>query len=141
MQISLRKPGGQMSTCIRRKLPFAISLALLSSAALFAQPQHEVPYPRIDNAIGYKVDAGWPLEKPAGGEWAAMSGVAVAPDGNVWTFNRGKIPVQVYNPQGKLVKYWGEGIFKNPHTVRFDKAGNLWLIDTLSHTVRKFSQD
>jgi len=70
-----------------------------------------------------------------------MSSVAVAPDGNVWTFNRGKIPVQVYSTQGKLLKAWGEGMFTNAHTIRFDNAGNLWIIDTNSQTVRKFSED
>jgi hypothetical protein len=93
-----------------RLLLLIVSL-LLTPGVAFPQPQHTVPYPRIDNAIGYKVDPSWPLEKPPGGEWAAMSGVAVAPDGNVWTFNRGKVPVQVYSPQGKLLKFWGEGMF------------------------------
>jgi len=118
-------------------------LVLMPVAALAQtnQNQHAVPYPRIDNTIGYKVDPNWPSEKAPGAEWAAMSGLTVAPDGNVWTFNRGKIPVQVFSPEGKLLKYWGEGMFKNPHTVRFDNAGNLWLVDTLSHTVRKFTQD
>src|SRR5688572_30514335 len=102
------------------------------SGLAVAHSQHPVPYPRIDNATGYKVESSWPLEKPPGGEWsAAMSSVAVAPDGNVWTFNRGKIPIQVYSPQGKLVKYWGEGLFKNAHTVRFDNTGSLWIVDTL----------
>jgi sugar lactone lactonase YvrE len=114
---------------------------ILTTVTAFAQPQHAVPYPRIDNAIGYKVDANWPLEKAPGGDWAAMSSVAVAPDGNVWTFNRGKIPVQIFSPQGKLVKAWGEGMFTNAHTIRFDNAGNLWIIDTNSQTVRKFSDD
>jgi hypothetical protein len=135
--------GGTMQTSIRAKLLTAVAGVLLISGAVLAQgPQHAVPYPRIDNATAYKVDPSWPLEKPPGGEWtAAMSSVAIAPDGNVWTFNRGKIPVQVYSPQGKLLKYWGEGMFKNPHTVRFDNAGNLWIVDTLSQTVRKFSPD
>jgi DNA-binding beta-propeller fold protein YncE len=121
--------------------PFALCLFLLHAAAALAQPQHAVPYPRIDNAVVYKVDAGWPMEKPPGGEWGAMSGVAIAPDGNIWTFNRGKIPVQVYTPQGKLVKAWGAGMFRYPHTVRFDNDGNLWILDTPSHTLRKFSSD
>src|SRR5262245_30864294 len=125
----------QMSLKARFSL-IGISMLLVSGVAL-AQPQHAVPYPRTDNAAGYKVDASWPLEKPPGGEWAAMSSVAVGPDGNVWTFNRGKIPVQVYTPEGKLVKSWGEGIFKNPHTIRFDKSGDLWVTDTQSQTVRK----
>jgi hypothetical protein len=115
---------------------------LSTGAALAIQNQHAAPYPRVDNAIGYKVDPSWPTEKPPGGEWlAAMSSIAIAPDGNIWTFNRGKIPVQVYTPQGKLVKHWGEGMFRNPHTVRFDNAGGLWIIDTLSHAVRKFDTD
>ena len=33
-----------------------------------------------------------------------MSGVAIAPDGNIWTINRGAIPIQVYTPAGALVK-------------------------------------
>ena len=130
-----------MQISIRTRLPLAFVALVLISGVAFAQNQHPVPYPRIETVIGYKVDPNWPLEKPAGGEWAAMSSVAVAPDGNVWTLNRGKIPVQVYSAQGKLLKYWGEGMFKNAHTVRFDNAGDLWLIDTLSQTVRKFSQD
>ena len=121
-------------------LPALICLTVGASVA--QTPQHNVPYPRIDNAVGYKVDPAWPSERPPGGEWtAAMSSVALGPDGNIWTFNRGKIPVQVYTPQGKLVKFWGEGMFKNPHSIRFDSAGRLWVIDTLSHTVRNFSLD
>lgn len=130
-----------MHANIPASLPVLACFILLSSMAAIAQPQHAVPYPRIDNAAGYRVDPSWPLEKAPGGDWAAMSGLAIAPDGNIWTFNRGKIPVQVYTPQGKLVKHWGEGMFRNPHTVRFDREGNLWVIDTQSHTVRKFSAD
>lgn len=122
-----------------------VGLMLLASVA-FAQPApRAVPFPRIDDTLGYKADAGWPKDKPpAGGEWnAPMSSVAIGPDGNVWTFNRGKIPVQVYSPDGRLVKFWGQepGLFKNPHTVRFDKAGNLWLVDTMHQTVRRFTTD
>jgi hypothetical protein len=116
---------------------------VLCCAAAFAQtPQHNPAYPRIDNATGFKAVPDWPKEKPPGGEWtAAMSSVAVAPDGNIWTFNRGPVPVQVYSPDGRLVKAWGQGMFKNPHTVRFDHSGTLWLVDTLSHTARSFTPD
>jgi DNA-binding beta-propeller fold protein YncE len=119
-------------------------IASVSASTALAQPAiHVPPYPRIENTIGYKVDPSWPLEKPPGGDWnAAMSSVALGPDGNVWTFNRGKIPVQVYSQDGKLVKYWGgDGVFKNPHSIRFDSAGNLWIVDTGTSTVRRFSLD
>ena len=120
------------------------SICSLSAALALAQPPpHVPPYPRMDTAIGYKPDPNWPKEKAPGGDWGAMSSVAIGPDGNIWTFNRGKIPVQVFSPEGKLVKFWGQdgGLFKNPHTVRFDSAGGLWLVDTLTQTVRKFSPD
>ena len=119
-------------------------LLVLAASLAYAQPAPPAhPYPRVDDTIGYKADPDWPREKPPGGEWtAAMSSVALGPDGNVWTFNRGKIPVQVYTQDGRLVKYWGEGgLFKNPHTVRFDGAGNVWIVDTSTQTVRKFTPD
>lgn len=125
-----------------RILAQVILMAALGSG-VYAQPiPHVPPYPRTDDTVGYKVDASWPQEKAPGGEWAAMSSVAVAPDGNIWTFNRGKIPVQIFTPEGKLVAFWGQdGLFKNPHTVRFDHAGSPWLVDTGTHTVRKFTSD
>jgi hypothetical protein len=118
-------------------------LGSLSATLALAQPAaHVPPYPRSDLAIGYKADPSWPKEKPPGGEWGAMSSVAIGPDGNIWTLNRGKIPVQVFTRDGALVKYWGQdGLFSNPHTIRFDKAGGLWIVDTGTQTVRKFTLD
>src|ERR1700689_2160406 len=102
-------------------MPRVLFAALIVSSAAFAQPAvHVPPYPRIENTIGYKVDPAWPNERAPAQEsnWAAMSSVAFGPDGNVWTFNRGKLPVQVFSPDGKFVKAWGgDGTFKNPHSI------------------------
>jgi DNA-binding beta-propeller fold protein YncE len=118
-------------------------MSLVAGAAVAQPAPHVPPYPRVDDTLGYKIDSNWPQEKPPGGDWtAAMSSVAIAPDGTVWTLNRGKIPVQVYTPEGKLVKSWGGGgLFQNPHTVRFDNSGNPWFVDTGTHTVRRFTTD
>ena len=118
-------------------------LALTFAALVTARAQvTHAPFPKVDNVAAYKVDATWPREKPPGGEWtAAMSSVALAPDGNIWSLNRGAIPIQVYSPDGKLIKAWGQGMFKNPHTIRIDPQGGLWVIDTLAQTVRKFSPE
>src|SRR5262249_6436165 len=120
-----------------------IGTLIIVASGSRALAQNSTPaYPKVDNAIGYKVDATWPKERVPGGDWGFMSSVAVGPDGNVWTFNRGKIPIQVFSPDGKLVKFWNqEGLFKNPHTIRFDHAGNLWIVDRDLHTVRKFTTD
>jgi streptogramin lyase len=105
------------------------------------QAQNFPDYPKQDLADGYKVVEGWP-QKPPDAVWGAMASVTVDPSGNIWTFNRGNIPVQVYRPDGTLVKTWGTGgIFKNPHQIRFDKDGNLWAADNGYHTVRKFTAD
>ena len=120
----------------------AVGVCLVIVARLAEPAPPARTYPQIDNAVGYKADPDWPKEKPPGGEWGGMSSVALGPDGNVWTFNRGKIPVQVYTQDGRLVKYWGQdGLFKNPHTIRFDNSGNLWIVDTRMQTVRKFTPD
>ncbi len=96
-------------------------------------------YPHVDLAFSYRVDSSWPADRIPGDTWGAMSSVAMGPDGNVWTFNRGKIPIQVYTEDGKLVRHWGGQVFKKPHTLRFDRGGNLWASDTGTHTVRKLS--
>jgi hypothetical protein len=53
--------------------------------------------------------------------------------GNIWTLNRGNIPVQIYRPDGTLVRMWGrmwgQDVFKSPHQIRFDKDGNVWAAD------------
>src|ERR1700761_5778628 len=130
-------PDRCMMTAMKRHICIVWWL-MTTGSVVFAQPAPPAhPYPRIDDTLGYKADPGWPREKPPGDEWTApMSSVALGPDGNVWTFNRGKIPVQVYTQDGRLIKYWvQDGLFKNPHTVRFDSAGNLWIVDTQTQTV------
>lgn len=95
-------------------------------------------YPKVNTAIGYRFVEGWP-HKAAGVAWGAMPGIAVDASDNIWTFNRGKIPVQVYRPDGQFVKMWGEGMFKNPHAIRFDNDGNVWVCDNIAQTVMKLT--
>ena len=61
------------------------------------------PYPKLNQAIGYEVDPAWP-KKPDHIQWKLMCGVAVDAEDNVWTLNANNPPVQVYDPEGNLVK-------------------------------------
>ncbi len=70
-----------------------------------------------------------------------MAGIALDAAGQIWLFNRGDVPVQVYTAAGKLVGSWGRGQFREPHQVRVDGEGNVWLIDSGLHVVRKYAQD
>jgi len=97
-------------------------------------------FPRLDTADSYRVVEGWP-DKPADLRWGAMAGIAVDASDNVWTFHRGETPVQVYRPDGSLLKSFGRGMFKSPHAVRIDRQGFPWVVDTGYHTVRKMTLD
>ena len=54
-----------------------------------------------------------------------MSGIAVAPTGNIVTLNRGYHPVLEFKSDGTFVRSWGEGsrMFDGAHNVRFDPQG------------------
>jgi len=70
-----------------------------------------------------------------------MAGIAIGPGDQIWTFNRGAMPVQVYTPDGKFVRSWGQGDFREPHQVRIDPKGNVWLVDSGLHVVKKFTSE
>jgi hypothetical protein len=123
---------------------FLLSCLVSTSAA---QDREQAPkdavrtsYPRINLSTGYEVISSW----PAGHKdlaWGAVAGIAIGPEDQVWTFNRGTVPVQVYSANGELLRSWGEGLFREPHQVRIDRQGDVWLVDSGQHCVRKYTPD
>jgi DNA-binding beta-propeller fold protein YncE len=105
-----------------------------------AKPTLHPFYPRIDLATGYDVVPSWPA-RPAELTWGAMAGIAIGPSDEVWTFNRGAVPVQVYTTAGAIVRSWGKGAFREPHQVRIDHEGNVWVVDSGLDVVRKYTPD
>jgi len=97
-------------------------------------------YPRTNLATGYEVISTWPAH-PKELVWGEMAGIAIGPSDQVWTFNRGAVPVQVYTANGALVRSWGQGQFGEPHQVRIDQKGNVWLVDSGLHVVRKYTPE
>jgi sugar lactone lactonase YvrE len=92
---------------------------------------------------------------PAGLKWAAVIGAEPGPDGNIYVLHRcfqnscaGRTepPLLEFDPTGKLLKSWGEGMFVFPHGFHVDREGNVWVTDARSqdgkgHQVLKFSPD
>src|SRR5262249_21150780 len=95
---------------------------------------------KINTAIGYEVDPAWP-KRPANMDWAAMSGVAVDAEDNVYLFTRSKNPVQVYDADGKFLRSWGQDVIKSAHHIKIDGKGNVWIADIGHHVVRKFTPE
>src|SRR6202140_4658338 len=72
-----------------------------------------------------------------------VSGIAVAPNGNFVTLNRGYHPVQEYKSDGSFVRSWGEGstMFVGAHAVRYDPQGNLWYVDAADNIIYRFDSE
>jgi DNA-binding beta-propeller fold protein YncE len=69
------------------------------------------------------------------------SAVAMSDAGEIYILHRGDAadPVLVLNSDGKVVRSWGKGLYKIPHSIRIDPEGNIWTVDSGSSMVLKFS--
>lgn len=79
--------------------------------------------------------SGWRIEM--------ASSVAVDRTGLIYVLQRGTDadPVIVVNREGRVVRSWGRGLYKIPHSIRLDDDGNVWTVDAGSSMVHKFSAD
>lgn len=151
MMKMLGKSGRCMSAVIVSAVLTVLCGGLLSLPAAAqekrpaANPEQEIakkgktpPYPRKNISPHYEVDAAWP-QKPKDFEWAAMPGVAVDAQDQVWVFTRSVPPIQVYSAEGRLVRAWGADSIGSAHHIKIDREGNIWLADIGLHVVRKYS--
>ncbi len=105
----------------------------------------------------YRLVDGW-AQLPNGVEaWGQTIGVELDADGNLWVFHRcfaencyggreNVAPVLKYDPSGRLLESWGEGMFNWPHGFFIDADGYIWTTDARGvgdkgHQVMKFTQD
>ena len=122
-------------------LVICVVLLTPSRKSTAAPPKKIVPpgvnYPRSPLVTGYRVDPTWP--RRAAHPWQAMPGIAVDKSGNIWTVNRGKVPVQVFDPSGRLIRQWGTDYFASPHQISIGPKGHIWIPDSHHHVVHKFT--
>jgi len=83
------------------------------------------------------------LAQPPAIGWksGAVSGVAVDSKGTIYEIQRGDKadPIVVLDRDGKVLRSWGNGDYKIPHTIRIDPSGNVWTVDAASSNVIKYS--
>ena len=77
---------------------------------------------------------------PEGWRHGDVAGVATDAQDRVYVFNRSEHPLMIYEPDGRFIKSWGEGIFTRPHGITIHE-GIVYLADDSDHTVRKFTLD
>jgi len=77
--------------------------------------------------------------------WALgmVSSVAVDRNGTIYVLQRGDKadPVIAVDREGRVLRSWGKGLYKIPHSIRIDPTGNVWTVDAQSSTVLKFTPE
>jgi hypothetical protein len=70
-----------------------------------------------------------------------ISAVALGPDGTAFVLQRGANadPVIVSDQTGRVLRSWGRGMFKIPHSIKVDPDGNVWTTDAGDGLVMKFT--
>jgi DNA-binding beta-propeller fold protein YncE len=79
--------------------------------------------------------AGWALEM--------VSSVATDAKGTIYLLQRGERadPVIAVDQKGRVLRSWGRGLYKIPHSIRIDPAGDIWTTDAQSSIVYKFTPE
>jgi sugar lactone lactonase YvrE len=132
------------------KVSTAVAVATLAIVAAVASLDAERHH--------YRRQTDW-AHLPPGITWGEVTSVDVGLDGSIFVFSRcfakdndGCIghddvaPILKFDPSGKLLKSWGQGMFVFPHGAFVDKDGNFWATDSRGgagkgHQVFKFSGD
>lgn len=73
--------------------------------------------------------------------WNLPRSIAADGKGTIYLLRASEAPVLVFNREGKLLKTWGAGLFKEAHSIDIDRDGNLWITDRADNQVFKFTPD
>ncbi len=65
-------------------------------------------------------------------------GVAVDVQGMIYVGSNGRDNIEIYHPNGFLQGSVGDGMIQMPNDLAFDNGGNLYVADSLSHTIKVF---
>jgi sugar lactone lactonase YvrE len=126
--------------CASRKR-FALALASVAVVAVTGSRAHaQASYPPPNDLPNpYQPGVKWgQLQDDR--NWGSTSGVMVAPDGNIWSYDRcggnscaasNLDPILEFDPSGKPLKSLGAGLFVYPHGLFVDSDGNVWVTDAV----------
>ena len=93
----------------------------------------------------FREDANW-AKLPAGVKWGGVISVDPASNGDMWVFHRSDPPILRFDPSGKVVRSFGQGMIVQAHGMTIDRDGNVWVTDAQikdgkGNQVLKFSPD
>jgi sugar lactone lactonase YvrE len=119
--------------------------AQMDAAWRSAPPTNDLPNP-------YNTIEGW-AKLPEGRTWGSTSAVDIDRDGrSIWVAERCAVnscfdvktnamsPLQTvfkFDPSGKMVRSFGQGMFVFPHGIHVDRDGNIWVTDGQDNLPRR----
>jgi len=128
-------------------LPAALLLAQVKPRASDPTPEAEEARLRATIAASPKLplDPGELKLIPPRADWAVdmVSSTSSDGKGTIYLLQRGDKadPVLAVNREGKLLRSWGKGMFKIPHSIRVDPQGNVWTVDAASSMIYQFTPE
>ena len=127
-------------------------VTMIGASAGIAYAQADAATNSLPNP--YRTIENW-AKLPEGRPWGSTAGVSVDRHGDIWVAERcggntcagsNLAPILEFDPSGKLLKSFGEGMFLFPHGLTLDQDGNIWVTDGQGaggkgHQVFKFTPD
>jgi len=123
-------------------LAAAMLLSTAASAQTFIKQQPEPPGPvPVPDAPQLPYHFGKRPVAPNGEQFGNVAALALRANGNLIVFNRNPAIMMVeYDPTGtKVLRVFNPNIAINPHGIRIDRHGNIWIIDSFMNVIWKLN--
>jgi sugar lactone lactonase YvrE len=98
-------------------------------------------YAPPEGAPRYEQVPNWPLIPHGLTFHGEATSVGVNSKNEIHIFNRGPVPMMVFDRDGNYLRGWGEGDFDVAHCISFDADDNMYLVDRDGSFVQKRSPD
>lgn len=66
--------------------------------------------------------------------------IAIDSNNNVFVLDGNNL-IKVFNKEGDLISFWGEGLFNRPVRLSIDKNDNVYVVDILRNNIQVFTND
>ena len=91
--------------------------------------------------FAFEAIEGWGQLPPGWSYGGQVPGVAVDSQDRVYALNRGAHPVIIFDPEGRFLGSWGEGLFSRPHGLCIGADDTIYCVDDQGQAVRHFTLD
>lgn len=88
----------------------------------------------------YKLIDEW-SKCPEGFSFFDVCGLSIDSQDRVYVLSRSVHPVAIFDREGNLLTWWGEGLFKRAHGICISPDDSVYCTDDGNHTVSKFTPE